>query len=232
MTNFAPWLKAMAKSGQRPTPTHSDETKTNNDNITTNTTIIMKTLLLAALMAASSTAALAQDRVKSISLEGFGAQNTVGINYDTRFKGNSGWGYRVGVGYGCGNNSNFFDQDVKGVGVPLEINYLLGKRHSKLEMGVGTNLGIYHVKESAWEQEGGATATSDTPDDPSAPSYAWHETSSNRFGYLVFVNVGYRHERQNGLMYRLGISPSFNFGDSHGLKKTFFYPYVGLGWAF
>ena len=33
---------------------------------------------------------IAQNKVSSISLELLGAQNTVGINYDSRFKGNSG----------------------------------------------------------------------------------------------------------------------------------------------
>lgn len=36
-------------------------------------------------------AAQAQEKVRSVSLEVFGAQNTVGINYDSRFKGNDGW---------------------------------------------------------------------------------------------------------------------------------------------
>ena len=31
-------------------------------------------------------------------------------------------------------------------GVPLELNYLLGKKNSKLELGFGASLGIYRVK--------------------------------------------------------------------------------------
>lgn len=41
---------------------------------------------------------LAQEKTRSLSVELLGAQNMVGINYDSRFKGNSGWGYRVGIG--------------------------------------------------------------------------------------------------------------------------------------
>lgn len=33
-------------------------------------------------------------------------------------------------------------------------------------------------------------------------------------------------------MFRVGLSPSFNFGDKHGLSKSAFYPYIGLGWSF
>lgn len=92
-------------------------------------------------------AAQAQEKMRSVSLEVFGAQNTVGINYDSRFKGNDGWGWRVGLGFGYGDNSGFIDQNIKGVGVPLEVNYLLGKKSSKLELGFGANFGFYHVKE-------------------------------------------------------------------------------------
>ena len=52
----------------------------------------------------------------------------------------------MGIGYGYGNNSGFFDQKINGVGVPLELNYLLGKKNSKLELGFGLSLGVYHIK--------------------------------------------------------------------------------------
>lgn len=48
---------------------------------------------------------MAQQKTRSLSVELLGAQNIVGINYDSRFKGNSGLGYRVGLGYGYGNTS-------------------------------------------------------------------------------------------------------------------------------
>ena len=38
---------------------------------------------------------MAQKRVQSLSVELLGAQNMAGINYDSRLKGNSGFGYRV-----------------------------------------------------------------------------------------------------------------------------------------
>lgn len=93
---------------------------------------------------------LAQEKTRSLSVELLGAQNVVGVNYDSRFKGNSGWGYRVGIGYGYGDNSSWIDQKISGVGVPLELNYLLGEKKSKLEVGFGASLGVYHVKETSW----------------------------------------------------------------------------------
>ena len=52
-----------------------------------------------------SLSASAQDAVKSLSIEALGAQNTVGVNYDARLKGNDGFGYRIGVGYGYGKKA-------------------------------------------------------------------------------------------------------------------------------
>ncbi len=54
-------------------------------------------------------------------MELLGAQNAVGINYDSRFNGNSGLGYRIGIGFGYGHTSSLFDEKVKGVGVPIEL---------------------------------------------------------------------------------------------------------------
>lgn len=59
-----------------------------------------------------------------------------------------------------------------------------------------------------------------------------YESKENRFGYFLFGNIGYRHQRTNGFMFRVGLSPSFNFGDKHGIIKSAFYPYIGLGWSF
>lgn len=57
---------------------------------------------------------MAQQKTRNLSVELLGAQNIVGINYDSRFKGNSGFGYRVGLGYGYGNTSGLFDQKING----------------------------------------------------------------------------------------------------------------------
>ena len=162
--------------------------------------------------------------MRSVSLEVFGAQNTVGINYDSRFKGNDGWGWRVGLGFGYGDNSGFIDQNIKGVGVPLEVNYLMGKKSSKLELGFGANFGFYHVKEK--------TGYYFPLGDGSGDKTEYYKSSDNRFGYLMFGNIGYRYQRVSGFMFRVGITPSFNFGGKNGLKKSAACPYIGLGWSF
>ena len=185
----------------------------------------MKQKILTLAMLAFSASLSAQDKVRSISVEAFGAQNTIGINYDSRFKGNAGLGYRIGIGYGYGDNSSWFDQNINGVGIPLELNYLLGKKHSKLELGFGTSLGVYRVKETTWQYE------EPTPPDTEGV-FEPCTSQSTHFGYFLFGDIGYRYQRDNGFLFRIGISPSFNFGDKNGLEKSAFYPYIGLGWSF
>ena len=92
---------------------------------------IMRKIVLSLFALCCFSAVMAQQKTRSLSVELLGAQNIVGINYDSRFNGNSGLGYRVGIGYG--DNSGLFDQKINGVGVPLELNYLLGKKISSLE---------------------------------------------------------------------------------------------------
>lgn len=188
-------------------------------------------IILITIFLFAATGLFAQ-KTRHISVEILGAQNTVGINYDSRFKGTCGLGYRVGVGYSYGRNSGWFDQSIKGVSVPFELNFLLGKKHSKLELGFGASLGAYRVKETIgyytdaeWYSDGG-----DTYDRVSEIYY--YTSSGYQFGYFLFGDIGYRYERASGFMFRIGVSPSFNFGDKHGVTKSVFYPYLGLGWSF
>ncbi len=185
----------------------------------------MRRFIFFALLLVVAINMAAQGKVRHVSVELLGAQNTVGINYDSRLEGNSGLGYRVGIGFGYGDNSNFFDQTIKGVGVPIALNYLLGETHHKMEVGFGTSLGVYHVEETLWHYV--------PPVPPETEGYGeLLSSTSNRFGYFLFGDVGYRYQRDNGVVFRAGFSPSFNFGDKYGLKKSFFYPYIGFGWSF
>ena len=108
----------------------------------------MKKILLSLFALCCFSAVMAQQKTRNLSVELLGAQNVVSVNYDSRFDGNSGLGYRVGIGYGYGDNSGLFDQKINGIGVPLELNYLLGKKNSKLELDFGASLGVYQVKET------------------------------------------------------------------------------------
>ena len=178
---------------------------------------MMRKIVLSLFALCCFSAVMAQQKTHSLSVELLGAQNIAGINYDSRFEGNSGLGYRVGIGYVYGENSGWFDQKINGVGVPLELNYLLGKKNSKLELGFGASLGVYqvnatigYVKDTGW----------------------FYTSSKTQFGYFFFGDIGYRYQRPNGFLFRVGVSPSFNFGDKYGLNKAAFFPYIGFGWSF
>lgn len=192
---------------------------------------IMRKIVLSLFALCCFSAVMAQQKTRNLSVELLGAQNIVGINYDSRFNGNSGLGYRVGIGYGYGDNSGLFDQKINGVGVPLELNYLLGKKNSKLELGFGLSLGVYHIKETvAYVYTGWYPGTEDT--DQKYGEIKYYTNEENRFGYFFFGDIGYRYQRPNGFMFRVGVSPSFNFGDKYGLCKAAFFPYIGFGWSF
>ena len=107
--------------------------------------------------------------------------------------------------------------------MPLELNYLLGKKNSKLELGFGASLGIYRVKgEVAYYNN--LEWYSDRYNTYEKVSESYYYTSSGcQFGYFLFGDIGYRYERAGGFMFRIGVSPSFNFGDKHGVTKSFFY---------
>jgi len=168
---------------------------------------------------------------RSLSLELFGAQNTVGINYDSRFKGNHGLGYRVGVGYGYSETSTIANSSyaLQGVAAPIEINYLFGKGRHKLELGFGTSLGYYYEKCHVWTSVGPAPNMGDGVPDYGY-SYYYKKMTHNTFGYFMFGNIGYRLQTNRGFLLRAGMTPSFNFGDRYGIYRKWYYPYVSFGW--
>ena len=117
----------------------------------------MKTLILAtALFFGSFSAVTAQtvndniDKpVSNIHIELLGGSNGIGIQYDRRFKGNSAWGYGIGAGWGFSySQSDFFrfKQNYQNLSVSPRMNYLLGRKNRKLELGVGMSIG-YHPRE-------------------------------------------------------------------------------------
>ena len=190
----------------------------------------LKTLLIV-FLAASQTAMAQQDEStqKSLYAELLGASNLIGVNYDSRFKPNSPWGCRVGLGYTYSKNYNMFSgsNSLKGVDVPLEANYLLGKKRSKLELGLGLNLGYYTEKYDVWTLK-------KVSEEDGIPYYTTEyagEDSHSTWGYYFFGNIGYRYQPSHGFQFRAGISPSFNLGGKHAVTKSIF-PYISFGYVF
>ena len=185
----------------------------------------------------SALLAMAQEsgRDRSVNLELFGPTNMIGLSYDARIKPGSGWGYRTGLGYSYGFAGSFVgDSKSHAVTVPLEINYLVGKKKHHLELGVGTSLGVYHNDyQASWSEW--------IPNDPENSTWGvdgtWEEHSihkkSTNFGYFIYGNLGYRYNAKRGFQFRCGLMPSFNFGDRHGVTHDpKLFPYLSVGYAF
>lgn len=172
-----------------------------------------------------------ENKQNNIYMEFFGASNTFGVSYDTRIKKGSQFGYRIGISYSYSSSSSFLFENsssTKGVTFPLEVNYLLGKKRHNLDLGVGLNIGIYDANYTYtnYSSQNVGSITIITPEETI-------NRSETYFGYYIFSNIGYRYQRKKGFLFRTGISPSFNLGDSHGIKKKpFIYPYVSFGYSF
>lgn len=189
-----------------------------------------KNLLALALVVLSALPVLSQtaERWRSVNVEVMGASSLVGVNYDSRFKAGSPWGYRVGLSWGYSSNDNFMNgggSSLRAYLAPVGINYLLGNKRHSLELGFGASLGVCNVHEQYyWERAGEGSDAGSTWDT--------YGSSRNSFGYYMFGDVGYRFKADNGFQLRAGLNPSFNFGDKYGLKKEVFFPYVSFGYAF
>lgn len=165
---------------------------------------------------------------RNIYVELFGASNLIGISYDSRIKPGSPFGFRAGVAYAYGESRGFFDHmsdKASYFSVPAAFNCILGKRKSKFEVGFGINMGIFSIEDyTNLDADGYPTIFN--------PTYVIRETR-NIFGYYFFSDIGYRYQRENGFMLRVGVSPSFSFAGDHGVSKTpFLYPYLSLGYTF
>lgn len=161
-------------------------------------------------------------KTRVVYVEAFGASTMVGANFDSRFKGIKGWGYRLGLNYAYSDNSFFLDYKIKGVAVPLEINYLFGKRKNKFEMGAGVSLGYYKETYDFLEF---------VPDDEGYHTIKTPKTEK-KFGYFCFINIGYRYQPVKGFDFRVGITPSFKFGGNNGINRFDPLPYFSFGYAF
>ena len=151
----------------------------------------MKKIVLTITLCVLALNAFAQKNgtyTKSINMELLGSSGMVGVNYDARFKGNHGWGYSAGIGYGYAN-SNYDFVETPGrdgvsheIGIPVEVNYLFGKRNSHFVLGAGGFVG-------AWINEGSRKA---------------------QFGYTLFADVAYRYQKPTGFSFSVGLKPNLS----------------------
>ena len=95
----------------------------------------------------------------------------------------------------------------------------MGKGRHKLELGLGASLGYYsetYYLDAAYVPEG--------------MSQYNYTLRRNTFGYFMYGNIGYRLQTKRGFQFRVGVTPSVNFGDKYCLHREWFYPYVSFGW--
>lgn len=182
--------------------------------------------LVAGLLAAAPS--YGQDS-RALYLELLGASNGAGINYDARFNrdSSSGFGWRTGVGFGYRysstglaydfsknarspqgdvtdiNITHVYDQCFR-ASIPLEINYLFGKGHSKFELGAG----------------GFLAADLYTAKDVAKPQLV--------FGATPYLSGGYRLVTAKRFVLRAGLITPFSFRTN----DISFWPYLSFGRAF
>ncbi|WP_147238676.1 hypothetical protein [Mucilaginibacter hurinus] len=159
-----------------------------------------KTLLTIAISILFINTAKAQSdkRAQNVYAEFLGPGITVSVNYDTRFgERRDGFGGRIGFGY----FPVAYLSSAKSV--PVQINYLVGKRSHFLEVGLGatyTNVGVDNYNNFwGFKTETGVVATS---------------------------TVGYRYQPLNkGINFRLSANPliaqKFEFSGGVSLGYTF-----------
>lgn len=140
-------------------------------------------------------------RAQTFFVELAGPGITISANYDTRFsKAPDGWGARIGIGYIADNSYSLTT-------IPLQVNYLLGKKNKFFEIGVGATYLSLNDK-----QPNGDTDILTFDDD------------TTFVGALTF---GYRYQPiDGGFSFRGSFNPLFN--------SNSFVPYFGisLGYAF
>ena len=167
----------------------------------------------------------------SVHYEIGGAANGAGVFYDGRFHLGSPWGFRTGFSWVF----EWFTEDgwsFRNVGaksyaiaVPVEVNYLLGRRNHKFEVALGNEFGFYQLR----LKHPGFLASGD--------SHIFMDVSlidgpRKQFFWYAYLNLGYRFISRRGFQLRAGVNLSTDFGYKRGLSKFPAWPYVSLGYAF
>ena len=172
-------------------------------------------------------------RKRSVYMELFGASEVFGISFESRdIPFSKRLGYRVGLSYfGFTSEQSNLSEVKDGFGVPLEVNYLIGKmeKRSKFEVGLGVNMGGH--KREYWryignEQEKGA----DMEYQDLRRNYALAKTFS--FTCFLFGTIGYRFQAWNGFQLRMGVNPSVGLSKYNTKDGVYLNPYLSLGYAF
>ena len=167
----------------------------------------------------------------SVHYEIGGAANGAGVFYDGRFRQGSPWGFRSGFSWVLEwYTDNIFPITnplafAYGLSVPVEVNYLVGRRNHKFEAALGNDFGFYRLR---LKFHGMTTY---------GHSYLFRDVyledgPRKQFFWYAYLNLGYRFISRRGFQLRAGVNLSTDFGYKRGLSKFPAWPYVSLGYAF
>lgn len=151
----------------------------------------------------------------------------ISANWDARLKKDSPWGYQVGLGWaGQWDNMMGIHTHTMYYGLTTGMNYLIGKRKSRLELGLGNQLRLISSKL--------LVAYMDKESDISIKSE--NKTQVRDF---LYMNVGYRYTSTHGFQFRCGVTPMINItngwttsDNTYSKGDVFLAPYVSFGKAF
>ncbi len=152
----------------------------------------------------------------------------ISANWDARLKKGSHWDYQVGLGWaGRWDNTMGIHTHTMYYGLTTGVNYLIGKRKSRLELGLGNQLRLISSKLVV-------AAYMDKESDISIKS-----ENKTQVRDLLYMNVGYRYTSTHGFQFRCGVTPMVNItngwtasGDIYSKGDVFLTPYVSFGKAF
>ncbi|HEX8333229.1 MAG TPA: hypothetical protein VF622_11430 [Segetibacter sp.] len=136
---------------------------------------------------------------QSFYLELLGAGGVYSVNYDRRFtKGHrDGWGARAGFGYlnvSAGDSSIGY-QNVNLLTIPVDVNYIFGKKKGALQLGVG----LTYIS----SRSQGRSYTFNDLDIIGGETYNYQSN-----GFAAFLNVSYiTRSLGNGFMFRAALTP-------------------------
>ena len=151
----------------------------------------------------------------------------ISANWDARLKKDSPWGYQVGLGWaGQWDNMMGIHTHTMYYGLTTGMNYLIGKRKSRLELGLGNQLRLISSKllVAYMGKESYISIKSE------------NKTQVRDF---LYMNVGYRYTSTHGFQFRCGVTPMVNItngwidsNDNYSKGAVFLAPYISFGKAF
>lgn len=167
------------------------------------------------------------NRYNNIFVDFFGNSNVVSVNYDSRFCRSSVLGWRAGVGYSLSgfnhpNRYSFLPDYRSGVSLPVGVNALFGKYTSKFEIGAVITPSLAAFRKSVTEHnDNGDHITYDV-----GPTL-WRGTCA------FSIDIGYRLQRENGFLFRAGISPCLDMNKTcASIHMLSLLPYLSFGYTF